>query len=95
MTSYGATGATGLVIITTKEKDHGEKFVVREHVFTGREHVAVTKPLGIVDTVEGARKLVPRGLTLIERTKVDKLELVEAWGSPIVVRYLQNRGRTL
>lgn len=88
--------ALALVVITTKEKEDPEKFVVREHLFSGKTHSpSKLAPLAIASTIDDARKVVPRGLERMLRLKNDGEGVVEAWGTPLVLRYLQHVGRTL
>jgi len=96
--AVNAAGAMALFVITTKTKDYGEKFVVREHFWIGRSHTARAKPLAVVDGLVEARKAITkamgRDLLMLDRQRGDDPVVVESWGSPLVIRYLQHLGRT-
>lgn len=75
----------------------GSPYVAREHVWRGTKSFAVQQPLAVTKTVEEARaaifKRVGRGVEKLLRQMKDGPELVECWGSPLVVQFLRHQGR--
>lgn len=83
-----------LYVITTKTKDYGETFVVRQHLGGTRSQV----PTFLGDTLEAARaavRFIRPDLVRLERIPVDDAVLVESWGPADYVAELRDIQRTL
>lgn len=68
-------------VIYEDPKDYPGKFVVRRWaIVRGRpEPMPEADPLGVVDTIEAARALVPRGLYPLGRHAQDDAVIREVW----------------
>jgi hypothetical protein len=67
-----------IYVIHRSPRDYPGKHVVRiNRVFPGR--VVVGPLVGVVDTLEEARGLVPAGLACLPRHPEDEPQIVESW----------------
>ena len=59
--------------------DYPGKYVVRGQVARPGGVVADPEPVGVVDTLEEARALIPEGLVCLARSPEDQPQIVESW----------------
>lgn len=72
---------TGLAVLVIYHNptDYPGRYVVRRQVATAIGIVADGDPLGVVDTLDAARALVPEGMYRLDRHPTDEPQIVESW----------------
>jgi hypothetical protein len=79
-----------MYVITHNTSDYGLKFVVRHHVVVGGKHLAQTEPHAVMDTLQGARNVIPKeyqfAVPMLEG--MEDPVLVEAWSTTELTKHM-------
>lgn len=76
---FGMADSLDIYVVYKDPSDYPDKFVVRRQSVVNGDLLIAEKPEIVCDTLEEARKAIPRFLFRLDRHPGDVLSIVESW----------------